>query len=235
MGTTVLGSATAFVANASGRPFLVTNYHVVSGRRADNGQPVDSQGRIPDRLIVLHNTAILGNWSEKTESLLRPDGSPRWIVHPRRGSTFDVVALELTDTSGCQLYPYDLADLGPDIALAPASDVSIIGFPFGLTAGGGFAIWKTGHVASDLDVDYGNLPVFLVDATTRSGMSGSPVIARRVGAVPMKDGSTAMFAGGPVDRFLGVYSGRLRDGVEIGLIWKAAAVKELLDHAASTR
>jgi hypothetical protein len=58
-----------------------------------------------------------------------------------------------------------------------AREVFILGFPKGLSAQGALPIWKRGSVATEplfpaLDAD----PVILIDAITRDGMSGSPVV-----------------------------------------------------------
>jgi hypothetical protein len=83
--------------------------------------------------------------------------------------------------------------------------VSVIGFPFGITAGGGLAIWATGFVASEPDLDYGKLPVFLIDCRSREGQSGSPVIAYRGGGMVALQGSSSIFDR-PVYRLLGIYT-----------------------------
>jgi hypothetical protein len=43
----------------------------------------------------------------------------------------------------------------------------------------------------------------------------------------MEDGSTAMFAGA-VTKFLGVYSGRINAESDLGIVWKAQVVADLL-------
>ena len=127
-----------------------------------------------------------------------------------------------------QPYPYSLGVGDPAIACGPADAVSVVGFPFGLRAGGSLAVWATGFVASEPDIDYNSLPVFLIDCRARPGQSGSPVIAyRSAGTVGMADGSAAVFSS-PVTRFLGIYSGRINDQSDIGMVWKAAAIKELV-------
>jgi hypothetical protein len=95
-----------------------------------------------------------------------------------------------------------------------------------LTSGGKFPIWKTGHVASDIDLDWDNKPAFLIDATTKSGMSGSPVIAKRVSIYQTSNGNTI----GNAVKFLGVYSGReISDqGIEVGFVWKPRTITEIL-------
>jgi hypothetical protein len=145
------------------------------------------------------------------------------------GAKADFVALPLADLNDVELYPYDTANPGPAIFVGPADVVSVIGFPFGITAGGACGVWATGFLASEPEVDYNALPVVLVDCRSRQGQSGSPVIAYRSGGmVAMADGGSAAF-GGPVWKFLGIYSGRINAQSDLGIVWKASAIRELLN------
>jgi hypothetical protein len=91
-------------------------------------------------------------------------------------------------------------------------------------------VWATGFVASELGIDFNNLPRFLIDCRARHGQSGSAVIAHRSGgANAMQDGSTQVFAG-TMTRFLGVYSGRINEQSDLGVVWKAGAVAEVVDN-----
>ncbi len=136
--------------------------------------------------------------------------------------------LALKNVGGVELHPYDLSGSAPAMAFGPATDVSVIGFPFGRTAGGAFGIWTHGFVASEPEVDFDDLPLFLVDARTREGQSGSPVISYATGgATPMADGSTAIMGAGLVN-LLGVYSGRINNESDLGLVWKVQAVRDIL-------
>src|SRR5262245_40504147 len=67
----------------------------------------------------------------------------------------------------------ELADVS--LPTPPGTPVSVIGFPLGLKPLAYFAVWKTGHIASDISLSNR----FLIDATTHKGMSGSPVVSRR--------------------------------------------------------
>jgi hypothetical protein len=140
----------------------------------------------------------------------------------------DAVALPLQNLGNTELHPYDLTTPQPALMAGPSDGVSIIGFPFGRTAGGALAIWIRGFIATDPDIDFENLPVFLVDARTRRGQSGSPVIAYSGGGgTPMADGSMAIFSG-PVLNLLGVYSGRINEQSDLGKVWKVQAVREII-------
>ena len=143
------------------------------------------------------------------------------MEHPTLGSRGDLVALPLTKLDDVQLYAYDFEGPGHDIAVGPTSVVSVVGFPFGKAAGGALAIWATGFIASETDVDYNRLPLFFIDCRTRPGQSGSPVIAyRELGqTVALEDGATVVYDQA-VWRLLGIYSGRINEQSDLGLVWR---------------
>jgi hypothetical protein len=159
--------------------------------------------------------------------LLSDEGQRLWIEHPL-GSEVDVVAIPLDPPSQVMIYPLDLSLARTDMLVAPAMPVSVIGFPLGLAAGENWPIWKTGHVASDPDIDFQpGRPAFLIDATTRSGMSGAPVVLRLSGGYSTSDGNNVI-AGGISTKFLGIYAGRIHDESEIGRVWRPFVLQEVL-------
>jgi len=222
-----LATGTGFVTMAPRGPVLITNRHNVTGRNQETGQPLSRTGGVPNEIVILHNRANqLGQWLSKLEPLYNNDAA-LWIEHPHLGARADFVALPLTQVDDVQFYPYTLGVGDPAILVAPAEVVSVVGFPFGLTAGGCLAVWATGFVATDHDVNYADLPVFLIDCKSRPGQSGSAVIAHRTGgAVATEQG--VMVGGGVMTRFLGIYSGRINTESDLGFVWKAAAIRELV-------
>jgi hypothetical protein len=50
--------------------------------------------------------------------------------------------------------------------------MSLAGFPFGLAGAGSLAIWATGFIATEPEIDYNNQPTFLIDCLARPGQSG---------------------------------------------------------------
>lgn len=226
-GNQTLGTGTGFVVESAAGPVLVTNRHNATGRRQDDNQPLSPTGGIPDRFGIVHNQkGKLGSWVVKPEPLLT-GGAPRWKEHPSLGAKADMVALPLTELHDVELYPYNVVDTGPKVRFGPAETVSVVGFPFGMQGGGSLAIWATGFVASEPDIDMGDLPVFLIDCRSRPGQSGSAVVAHRTGAVAMEDGGTAIM--GHATRFLGIYSGRINEQSDLGIVWKASAIREMIE------
>jgi hypothetical protein len=226
-----LGTGTGFVVEHDGAPYLITNYHVAAGRSPADGQPRHPSGAVPDTLRVLHLMPPRQShieWQHRDERVLEPDTDRAlWLHHPVHSRRVDVVALPLRNTEGVDLHPYDLTDGGLKLKTGPSEGVSIIGFPFGITGGGAFAIWTRGFIASEPDVDLDDLPSFLVDARTRPGQSGSPVIAYSGGGTHTAMGGIVI-GGGPVTNLLGVYSGRINDQSDLGMVWKVQAVRDIL-------
>lgn len=224
-----LASATAFTVIHEGRPFLVTNWHVASGRDADTDICLDkTHAAIPNKLSVrFHKKGALGQWTIADVPLQDADGKNLWLEHPL-GRLVDIVAVPIPEglLSSIEVYRLDLALASVDIVAMPAMPISVIGYPLGLSTGGNWPIWKTGHIASDPDLDFEiGRPAFLIDATTRAGMSGSPVVLR-LESYSTSTGNQVL-AGGIATRFMGVYAGRIHGDSEIGRVWRPHLIPEI--------
>ena len=226
---TELANATGFLVEHDDELYLVTNRHVVRGRHNVTDEPLSPNGAFPDSVTIFHHVAgALGRWVPIDEPLYKAGDHPKWLEHPTHKGAVDLVALELVKPGSVDVYPYDPFQRGPSVAVGVTDIVSIIGFPFGLAAAGKLAIWTQGSVATEPALDYGNLPCFLVDSRTRPGQSGSPVVAYRPpGPVISELGGMSMSVG-PVEKFLGVYSGRVHPDSDLGLVWKASLIAETI-------
>jgi hypothetical protein len=225
-----LATGTGFLVERNGKTYLLTNWHVVTGVNPETRELLDPHGRKPEALRILHNRdGQLGMWIEKREPLYDEGGNRLWCEHPLfPDGSVDAVALPLTDLGDTAVYAHDpWVTTGP--TFAPSEPVNIIGFPFGLTGGsdGYYAIWTRGAVASEPEVDYDNRPCFLVDARTRRGQSGSPVILYATGAY--HDKGTVVATDEPTERLVGIYSGRVTEESDLGFVWKAEALRAITE------
>lgn len=183
-------------------------------------------------IIFVHwscHSKNLGEWVEKEISLIDENNNRVWLEHPLR-NIIDVVAIPLSNYPDITMHGLDLALAAIDLVLMPAMPVSVIGYPFGLAGGENWPIGKTGHIATDPDIDFQpNRPAFLIDATTRTGMSGSPVVVRATGEYTDNRGEKIIGAG-VVTKFIGVYAGRIHNESEIGRVWRPFVIHEILDQ-----
>jgi hypothetical protein len=223
-----LSTGTAFVAADGGRRFLVTNWHVTTGRIPGSELPAGSSAALPSHLVVWQNAASqLGTWVQVVYSLYDQAGAALWLVDPHDGGAFDIAALPLADDPSVDLYPYDVTD--PAVLVTPTTDVSIVGFPFGLRTAGGIGVWSRGTVASEPDFDFDGKPTFLVDSRTRPGQSGSPVLFHS-SQVPSADGGMAIYSA-PQTYLLGIYSGRVSEQSDLGIVWRTNAIRRVVTGA----
>ena len=138
--------ATGFVVKKNDLYYLITNWHVVTSRDPIDNRPLSNAGIAdPNILKVWFHGLELGHWIQKEINIIDQGGNPLWLEHIR-GKEIEVVAIPVEISSDVNIYEIDLALANFDLKLYPSEAVSIIGFPEGLTSGGKFPIWKTGHI-----------------------------------------------------------------------------------------
>ena len=259
---TPLSTATAFFYQEDeGKAYLVTNWHVVTGRHPDNPS-VSMSGAVPAYMeMTLHpivdgKKIQLSRVERERVELNSDDGeNPTWFEHPTRRFKVDVVVLELSTELNTRYqfnYLMQSRDLETRFEPAPMDDVFVIGYPWGLTGGSEvLPLFKRGSIASEPAVPIRQLPRFLIDCRTASAMSGSPVIASRSGIWQPPGGSQGDTVIGRTENFTGVYSGRFRifdleeeeqknpnidKTSEIGIVWRPEVVPEIIEgHAPGTK
>lgn len=219
-----IGTGFTFKPNDKNDWFLVTNWHCVTGRHADTKEPLSDLADPEIMKVYFHKKGCIGEWIVKEIRLLY-DGVKQWFEHTD-GNAVDIAVLKLEESEDIQFFNLGEVINGNNLLTYPSDDCSIIGYPKGLTSGGKFPIWKTGHIASDFDLNWDDKPLFYIDATTRVGMSGSPVVCIKEGLCHFDNHS---IASGRYIKFLGVYSGRVDNTTEIGQVWKPQALLDILN------
>ncbi|MBY5792979.1 serine protease [Rhizobium leguminosarum bv. viciae] len=225
-----LASGSGFICFGPTGPLLITNRHNVTGRDQRTGDILSRYSEVPDAISIRHNrSGRPGQVVVKDEALFDDQGEPRWVEHPELKAKADFVALPLTNVADVDFYTYDPSEPGGQgMTIGPTSVVSVLGFPFGISGGSSLPVWATGFVASEPDADFDDLPTFLIDCRTRKGLSGSPVIAYRYGSADYEGGGIIAFDK-PVTRFLGIYAGRVNPDADLGIVWKATAIADLVN------
>ena len=207
---TALSAATAFFFETDGEWFVITNWHVVTGRHFLSRKPPPGPFSEPFSLTAKLSSYAVGDRESGTFGIvpqhvpLYRGEDPVWFEHPQLGALCDVVAIPMGRPASCPDSMHRAANRigGANIPVEPGSAVFVIGFPHALSVGFGLPLWKSGYVASEphYDVslggklsDYGGLeggvriPAFFIDSQTRAGMSESPVFVRYHGAWDTRD------------------------------------------------
>lgn len=167
---TATSTGTGFVYAIGDIDFLITNRHNFTGKDNITGEQLSKNKPTPNQVKIHHHVRDhLFQFIEITEPILSEKEKPLWLEHPTYGAKLDLVALPLTKLENVEIYSMHIYDGIPKLLLSPSEPVSIIGYPFGLRPGGISPVWVTGFIASELDIDYEDLPMFLVDClATRS-------------------------------------------------------------------
>ncbi len=225
-----LSLGTGFVWVHHDKFYLITNWHNVSGKDPNTGKHLSRTAAEPNRLRIWFNSrGQLGNKIAKFAPIRDAHNVGLWLVHPAHGRNVDIVALPLGDYSDVDMHPINLM-ASDDLHLQVGMDVFVLGFPFGIAAGG-FPIWKQGSFASEPELSPAAQLHLFIDTASRPEMSGSPIIRRSWGTHMLAGGSVSM-GPGAATKFVGVYSGRTATNdpldAQLGLAWPASLLPEIL-------
>jgi hypothetical protein len=141
-GETELATGSGFFWRASGKQYLVTNWHNVSGRNPVDDSPLSPTAAIPDRItftiyVTVETPADPGRFAaipaNATTLLYDANGTRLWMEHPTLGKQVDVVALPMSELNHPQAHVTFVNELYPDILVRPhvSQDAFVVGFPPG--------------------------------------------------------------------------------------------------------
>jgi hypothetical protein len=232
---TPLPVATGFVWKRRDRFYLITNWHVASATHLFTKTLLLKGGSRPNK-FQCHFIIRVGEYErECIEIAVRDENdNPRWLVHPlqdRRPVDIIAVPLNAEELKGrVALLPVN--ELAPGkLAIMVGMEVFILGYPFGL-APPAFPVWKRGSIASEPDLVKLDNGYYLIDTASRPGMSGSPVILRSWSNHILESSNWVATTDSPIDRIIGVYSGRKDNSPEeaqIGMVWQVDYIEEIID------
>ncbi len=144
----------------------------------------------------------------------------------------DIVALEVSSRPN---FMVTLQDMGfENLFTHVGSEVFVVGYPFKDNQDPYLPLWKRGSIASEPLMPWDGKPIFMIDAASRPGMSGSPVFRRVFGPAPTLDNNSSIVINHMAvmtTQFAGVYSGHLTkedENLTIGIAWHGSLVSEIL-------
>lgn len=249
---TSLGHGSAFFYRHLGQPYLITCWHVISGRNTFTGDYLSKDNIEPKRLRFFVPTIELRNDASnygRTEVTVTLDDEP--LVGPPiiDGLIMDVAAIRLRDPlpsfmdertgverdrPTLQLTSLYLNEVTSRSTRSRASDdCSVVGYPLQNYEGMRLPIWKSGKLASDTNIGVGEQPMFFVDCATTKAMSGSPVIRVERNPHLTPDGRLLM---AETFDLIGVYAGRLQnkdlENTQLGYAYYSSLLGRVIDQYA---
>lgn len=135
-----------------GAHFILTNYHVVSGRRSTDNSIISKTGGVPTHLRCRFHGQKMGVWKQKIIPLIGENNQPVWLNDPINNSDLfklaDVAVIPLEVPGDILVYPVSI-DESDKIRSAPCCQTTVIGDPGGKSSYKYFPIWVTGYIASE--------------------------------------------------------------------------------------
>ncbi len=226
--------ATAVLVNTTGNRYLVTNWHVVTGKHPETEKQI---GVCQPRLLFARENILRESGGSVYRIPLYEGQTSKWIESKKQvllegtRQRIDLAIIPLEQMAPLQL-GISLDDArNPTYVSRPLDQVSVIGFPFRRPR----PIWKTAHIAESVQpyADY-----FLINGRTKRGMSGSGVFST---SIRLFDNSTKI----QNHLLLGIYSGRYSDTdsaegtraterelneLDLGIVWKIDLIKSILNE-----
>ncbi len=266
LGKKKIGNGTGFLYKPDGidKQFLVTNYHIITASSPKSPESIlNAYPDCPDSICF----SVPSNKDFKPIKCGIPlfkEDNPKWLEHKDRSKGVDIVAIPTTFPQDCAVLNQSQLGLVEDINFEIGSDLFIVGFPHGFSAGDFLPIWKKGAVASEPLFEPEGLKRFYIDSFTKPGMSGSPVFASEkreiiyldkheeklcqelaqnkiteidlINKLPQNFNQRAQFK--QFYQLVGIYSGRITDHDEkdpnIGIVWHKKLINELFNEPCVT-
>lgn len=257
--------ATGFFVSDQHSIYLVTNWHVFSGLDPANPKSIEMP---PPNFLKISVIAKNGALNELTIPLYGSNMQPLWEEHQNRYEVdIAIFPLPLSLIERFQMLDIQKLNQSSDIEENVAKDVFILGYPFnrhemrstfGEDAPYYLPVWKRGTIASEPSIRMAKR-VILIDALSRPGMSGAPVLISEDRDVARLSGADAAawkkYKKGELSaidvfdsinhnnishgkekgfKFLGVYSGVIGntklEQVALGKCWHADTLRELIEN-----
>ena len=249
---TIVGTATGFFWVKDGHPYLVTNYHVISGRNPLTGNIMSKELYVP-RKIAYYGTSIRQEagdviFSRKRWVLAFSDEIDMDAVLAQapivNGNPVDVWAFPLApntillkDPARSGFHQSELLSCAINqntstiTGIKAGDDCFALGYPIQNYAGLMPPIWKRGSIASDTAIGVDGKPAFLVDAATTKSMSGSPIICKSTDIIT--DIANRRIGHKTNYGIIGIYGGRLQrkdlEDTQIGYGWYKTVIDPVID------
>lgn len=247
---TYIAHGTCFLWRYKNRTVAITSLHNLNGKDIFTDKNISPKGAIPNRAKIeiirfgptleetgqIEGIRLLDKFSIDFK-LIDDLGKFTWKEPlPQINQKCDIAIIDLCDnfTSHRVFNDIKFADVFYD----NGQDVFVCGFPYKKSTEHVWElIWKRGSIATNPRYPWRGQDCFLIDATTTSGMSGSPVFVRKFGPTLIESNGGINFDLMDTSlmhtRFLGLYGGHISGemNLNIGIVWKCIDIDRMIKES----
>ena len=172
-----VNAGTGFIINHNGVDFLVSNYHVFTGKDAVTGQIVNGLTDTCTSIIVWFRGQVDTPFKKLVIPLYDSIGKLFSVYHADKEKLLDIAVMPLPRNDlppGIKKYTISLSDVDTSTNSPENKRIYVVGFPVGyLKDGWKPKVVKANSVTQKVSGNF-TIPNIFFDDTTSGGMSGSP-------------------------------------------------------------
>lgn len=238
---------TGFIYRRDESVYLVTAWHVVSGRNFFDGK-LNSKGLIPrrfrifipsfeqaDEILTISSNPIEITLTDKAVAALTQPPIPFGFQVDVAVAKLPIETIKSGDftSKGMNEFKWGIVErLGSPIQSMVGADIFVLGYPLSTYEELKTPIWKRGSLASEPSFKVSPEGAFLVDVNSTQGMSGGPII-RRVITLTADNKDNGCIQEFYDEMVIGIYSGRALSQNEpnfvLGYGWSIDLVHKIIE------
>lgn len=172
-GEKIVSQGTGFYFRDDDQLFLVTAYHVLTGR-----SPAEKKDPLGNAISFYCHMDSSRPQNVRWINLPIAGKEGARLVRPSRNNAdLAAIALQPAEYASCDIMAITRDWITAPLESAPGSAVFVVGYPYGYSdTVNSLPVWKTGNLATSAAIDFEGLPLVLLDISIYPGMSGAPAI-----------------------------------------------------------
>ena len=228
-----------FFWRSKGEVFLISARHVFTGLHPFSDELISNKGYIPERFKVFPLVRFTPTIQSRIEHSFSTNIKAKNLFEDPQFKELktDIAAVKLKLDLPEKVFCLNDTNVFEDLLSHVGFECTVVGYPLPNSVGLMTPVYRKGSIASEPRLAIDGKPMFLLDATTAPGFSGSPVFQIHIGPAPVanEDGSLRVLASSILTtKFVGVYAGRLQHqhfGGEVPFVFYGNRIPYILGDA----
>jgi hypothetical protein len=235
----LVSHGSGFFWRSKGEVFLVSARHVFTGLHPFSDELMSSSGYIPERFKVFPFVQFTPTIQTRIEHPFATNILAKNLFEDPQFKELrtDIAVVKLELDMPEKVLCLNDTNVFENLLSHVGFECTVVGYPLPNLVGLMTPVYRKGSIASEPRLAIDGKPMFLLDATTAPGFSGSPVFQIHIGPAPVvnEDGSLSVLTSSILTtKFVGVYAGRLQNrhfGGEVPFVFYGNRIPIILGGA----